>query len=255
MALDAFANRYFPALEPAMHTNYQYRIEITSPRPYFAEVPYYLWGEVNYDSEGDCKRPTDRLWSWFQLTNRETREAVDIAGKERVFTLSSPDQQLAARAALFLCERAGGRVIGEDPRKAVGNWDHATAMRRALPVREEFERPELSPFDSDLFWGAWKWVGLFATDFTWVGRWIMHSVVRGDKRAVNLCAEWLRHGTVDKRQSAALRYAVEKLTGEKFPTDQALVHWYFSEGGKDQYPEPDFEAWYREGIRKGEIGG
>jgi hypothetical protein len=32
---------------------------ITDPRPYFAEIPYALWGEVNYDSEGDCGRPTD----------------------------------------------------------------------------------------------------------------------------------------------------------------------------------------------------
>lgn len=237
-----------------MNTEYEYRIELTSARPYFAEIPYYLWGEVNYDSEGDCKRPTDRLWFDLELTNRETREAVDIAGKDRVFVVSSMDRQLAARAALFLCVRVGGRVIGEDPRQAVGHWEHATAMQRTLPVREEFERPELEPFDSHLFWGSWKWVGLFFSEFAWVGRWIMHSVVRGDKRGVSLCAEWLRDGTVDEKQSAALHYAVERLAGRKFPSDRALVHWYFSEGGKDEYPEPDLEAWRREGVRKGGTG-
>jgi hypothetical protein len=40
-----------------------HRLRLTEPRPFFAEVPYYLWGQVNYDSEGDCKSPTDREWT------------------------------------------------------------------------------------------------------------------------------------------------------------------------------------------------
>jgi hypothetical protein len=51
-----------------------YRLRLTEPRPFFAELPYYLWGEVSYDSEGDCKSPTDQSWTWLDLMNRETRE-------------------------------------------------------------------------------------------------------------------------------------------------------------------------------------
>lgn len=27
-------------------------LHLTSPRPCFAELPYYVWGQVNYDSDG-----------------------------------------------------------------------------------------------------------------------------------------------------------------------------------------------------------
>lgn len=54
------------------------------PRPFFAEYPYFLWGEVNYDSDGDCRRPTDREWTQLDLTRRpfgpEVRiEPVEVA--------------------------------------------------------------------------------------------------------------------------------------------------------------------------------
>jgi hypothetical protein len=88
----------------------------------------------------------------------------------------------------------------------VKGWDHERALARAARVQMEFEKPELQPFNiGHLFWGSWKWVGWFATDFTWVGRWIMHSVVTNDPRAVNLCIDWLRSGTVAEQQSQALR--------------------------------------------------
>jgi hypothetical protein len=111
----------------------------------------------------------------------------------------------------------------------------------------EFEKPELQPFNvGHLFWGSWKWVGWFATDFTWVGRWIMHSVVTNDPRAVNLCIEWLRSGTVAEQQSQALRYALNRLTGRSFATDKEWVEWYDKGGGFREYPEPDFNQWYAE---------
>jgi hypothetical protein len=47
--------------------------------PFFAEAPYFLWGEVNYDSEGNCPRPTDRSWTELELTNRQTHEQVSVA--------------------------------------------------------------------------------------------------------------------------------------------------------------------------------
>jgi hypothetical protein len=29
-----------------------HRLPLAGLRPFFAEVPYYLWGQVNYDSDG-----------------------------------------------------------------------------------------------------------------------------------------------------------------------------------------------------------
>lgn len=94
------------------------------------------------------------------------------------------------------------------------------------------------------FSGSWKWVGWFATEFTWVGRWITYSVVTGDTRAVNLCACWLRDGTAGEPQSEALRYALGSLSGRSFATDQEWVQWYFDGGGIREYPEPGFKRWH-----------
>jgi hypothetical protein len=136
---------------------------------------------------------------------------------------------------------------GPAPVEQLLGWDHERAAARAARVREEFERPELRPFDvGHWFWGSWKWVGWFATEFTWVGRWIMHSVVSGDTRAVNLCAYWLQQGTVGEQQSHALRYALSRLTGQSLATDREWVDWYFAGGGIQEYPEPDFKQWHAE---------
>ena len=79
------------------------------------------------------------------------------------------------------------------------------------------------------------------------GRWIMHSVVRKDPRAVSLCIRWLKHGTVSEDQSSAIRYALNCLTGARLDCDGDWIEWYEgssrSQGRKTQYPEPDFDSW------------
>ena len=168
-------------------------VQVSLPMPYFAELPYYLWGQINYDSEGDCRRPTDRTWSWLHMANRITGEQVMIKRHETECTVSSESStDTCTKLKAFLIQRTLGVRPAEMPEK----WNHASAFRRTEIVAQEFEHVELKPFDSHTFWGSWKWVGWFATDCTWVGRWIMHSVVRKDPRAVNLCIEWLRTGTV-----------------------------------------------------------
>jgi hypothetical protein len=32
-----------------------HRLRLTRPRPFFAELTYYIWGQVNYDSWGSWK--------------------------------------------------------------------------------------------------------------------------------------------------------------------------------------------------------
>ena len=225
-----------------------HKLSLKGLRPYFAEIPYYLWGQVNYDSYGDCRFPTDREWTSFELTNRDTHDHVEIDRDDDTWIVDGQDP-VAARTAMFLCARSDGHAE-VNLRGKIGEWEHETALRRTEPVAQEFARAELKPFDSHLFWGSWKWIGWFATEFTWVGRWIMHSVVCNDTRAVFLCIDWLKGGTYSPEQSAALRYALHRLTGESFDTDKQWIRWYegswLSRGHNAQYPEPDIEAWLAE---------
>lgn len=232
----------------------KYKILIVSPRPYFAEIPYALWGEVNYDSEGDCKRPTDQNWTEFELTNRESRQRVYITSNRNEFEIESDELQLAARTAVYLLEGCDGKLIGDDPRENIGDWSYAEAQERTTRVRSEFPRQELKPFDSSLFWGSWKWVGWYASEFTWVGRWIMNSLLVKDTRAVFLCIQWLKQPPAHPYQSAALRHAIKLLTGKKYRTDKEWIKWYegglFQTAGKQSYPEPDFDKWLVE-LKRG----
>lgn len=225
----------------------KFRILIGSPRPYFAEIPYALWGQVNYDSEGDCVRPTDQNWHEFELENRETRKRVVIFGGNNEFEIESEDTEIAARTCVYLVERCSGKILGDDPQHLVGNWSFPEAQQRTARVRSEFPHSELKPFDSHLFWGSWKWVGWFATDFTWVGRWIMNSLLTKDTRAISLCIQWLKQPPVHSDQSAALRHALKILTGIEHRTDKGWIRWYegsfFRSGTKQIYPEPDFNQW------------
>ncbi|MBI5300588.1 MAG: hypothetical protein HY868_00510 [Chloroflexi bacterium] len=221
------------------------KLTIHKPRPYFAEVPYYLWGEVNYKSDGHCRQPTDRQWTWLDLTNRANYERVAIKSFLSDFAIESDNPNLAARTAMLLIERSGATVGREDLQQLAGVWSHTEALARTRRIQAEFSREELKPFDSHLFWGSWKWVGWFATDLTWVGRWIMNSVLTHDARAVKLCVEWLRNGTVHKDQSAALRYALTTLTGLSFDTNANWVSWYDGQG-KQKYPEPNLQTWLKE---------
>lgn len=230
------------------------RLQLLGPRPYFAELPYYLWGQANYDSEGDCKRPTDRLWTWIDLTHRGTRERVQVWEEGGAWAVEGMDQTVA-RVSMFLIERCGG---ADDPSlvEAAGAWEHAAAMGRAARVLSEFEQPALRPFDSHWFWGSWKWIGWYATDCTWVGRWIMHSVVRRDPRAIPLCIDWIKDCR-SLEQAAALAYAVQTLSGEPARTPKEWVRWYEgdgrTEGARRRFPEPDMDAWLADLQR--EFGG
>src|SRR5262245_29193588 len=124
-----------------------------APLPFFAEYPYYLWGEVNYDSEGNCAKPTDRAWTSLELKNRETRErlTIEVAGGSLVFEGDS-----AAAAAALTAHRMG-RTPADAP------LDHAARIARADRVSAQFLDPNLAAFDSHGWWGGWKWVGGFAT--------------------------------------------------------------------------------------------
>ena len=223
----------------------KYELTIGEKRPYFAEVPYYLWGEVNYDTHGNCKNPLDQEWTWMELTNRDTGEFLDITSSESKWTIEGPDPA-AARLAFFLVHRCDGSSVHIDLEANLGDWNHEKAMLRSQKVIAMFENKLLEPFAVEhWFWGSWKWVGCFATEFTWVGRWIMDSVVRNDGRAVSLCIDWLREGTVGEPQAKALQHALRELTNLNCLTVEEWLSWYDSEG-KSKYPEPNIDEWYEE---------
>lgn len=222
-----------------------HELEPGGDRPYFAEIPYYLWGQVSYDSDGDCRRPRDRGWSWMDLQNRVTRRRISIETPADGPWTAEGDEPEAARAARFLATRSGALATGRRPPPDV-EWNHEAAAARAAEVAREFEQPELELFDSQFWWGSWKWIGWFATDSTWVGRWIMHSVPRRDARAVNLCIEWLRDRHFPEH-GVALRAALAILTGERHDSDEDWLRWYDgapgAPGARARYPEPDLSAW------------
>lgn len=219
------------------------KIQIEGEKPFFAEFPYYLWGEVSYDSEGDCVVPTDRNWNCLFVRNRENRESFEVVGKDNIFDIKCESAELKMKVAKFLVDRCNGQLL--DGTINLDRWDHESAIRRTIRIQEDFNNFILKPFDSHLFWGSWKWTGCFATEFTWTGRMIMNSLLAVDKRAVILCIDWLRAGTYNQEQSEVLRYALSLFTDIYFGTDDEWIEWY-DQTGHEKFPEPDFHQWVAE---------
>jgi len=149
---------------------------------------------------------------------------------------------------MFLKDRCAADV--EEATVDINNWNHEKALNRANLVASEFSSSKLKIFDSNVFWGSWKWIGGFATDFTIVGRLIMCSLLTNDIRGVKLCIDWLRDGTWNEKLSIALMDALSKLTGQSFKKDKKWVKWYygsfFKNGEISDFPEPDVDKWIEE---------
>jgi len=221
----------------------EFRLRITNLRPYFAELPCYAWGgRVDYDSAGDCRNRFDRRWTWCSVTHRVTGERFDVTSEKDVWTVSG-DEPEVSRIAFFLHDRCSAVWLPPISPPMIADWNHRQAVARASLVALQFENDLLAPFAfDDMFLGSWKWID--GTEFIWVGRWIMDAVIRNDPRAVNLCVYLLRGGPCSKSQSAALRYALSRLTGHAYATDKEWIHWYDKAGGSAGFPGPDINAWF-----------
>ena len=235
----------------------EYLIYCHGDRPYFAEVPYFLWGAVDYASSGDAELPTDRAWRELSLVNRANGESLEItpareAGRRMVLAVRSIDPALALRGAYFLAWRTDGQAATDQdapletpPELAarLAGWDVRAATARSVRVRETFGRAELMPFDHADFWPSWKWIGVPAVARTRVGRWIMDSVLRRDPRAVYLCVEWLRRANITLAQIDAIQSALHRLTGLDYARPPDWILWY-ARKGSTAYPRPDFASWW-----------
>ncbi len=195
--------------------------------PYFAEYPYFVWGEVNYDSDGNCQRPTDRDWSILYVHNRETGDEFDLLeiveeGAPRVFEITGGNEETVRLAAYLTALRSGGSIV--DPTAGgpidLGPFaatldDLPARVARAERVCHMFCNPDLAPLDTMAWWGGWKWVGPFATDFTETLRYVMMGINEHD--AYPPLVDWLRRWWgegPDPDYREGVRHALKLLTGE-----------------------------------------
>jgi hypothetical protein len=215
-------------------------IENVETMPFFPELPYWLWGEVNYNSEGDCKKPTDINWHSIELRNRDTKASISIERTNTEIKIQSDTLELINPII---------DLINYTNSKAVDTNKYSGHIKRTRRIREEFSNNALEPFDNHYFWGSWKWVGWFATDFTWVGRWILNSLHNKDKRGVNLCATWLNDRKLPAIQEKALIYGINTLCNMTLKDKSDFDKWwkggFFNRklSGKLLYTDPDFDKW------------
>jgi hypothetical protein len=84
------------------------------PQPPFAEVAHHLWGEIDFDSDGNSERPADVNWTELTLTRRpkyDQRVDIDpISEVPLVLKIASETPGLARRAAEFLARSCGGTL-------------------------------------------------------------------------------------------------------------------------------------------------
>lgn len=197
--------------------------------PYFAALPYYLWGEINYDSEGDCKSPIDRNWTQLHISNREnTKQYFDITVKDGQLKIEGDSDSVKKLCNFFTAKKEGKEGEGEQDEEG---------MKRVNVVNYCFEHPAVQKFaQGHSFWGSWKWVGPMATEFTYVGRWIMMDAMRNSPQGAWVAADWMRTtgGAQKKALMTHLSEVCEKPESGSFK---------FS---KEKYPEPDADKWEAE---------
>ncbi len=102
-----------------MSERHRFLVEVGGPRPPYGRIAEHLWGrDVDIDSDGDSQTPEDTNWTELTLTRRPAYvERIEIDPVERTpLTLQvvSASRPLAHRAAVFLAQATGGRVVGRD---------------------------------------------------------------------------------------------------------------------------------------------
>src|SRR4051812_44558527 len=90
------------------------------PRPPYHEVAQRLWGDRDFDSDGDSTSPDATDWTELTLSLRpECVERIDIDPVSYpgslVLCLKSESEDLVRRTADFLGQRTGGSVRVSPP--------------------------------------------------------------------------------------------------------------------------------------------
>lgn len=194
--------------------------------PYFASLPYYLWGEINYDSDGDCNNPTDRAWSYLSVRNRINKSkhfSVAVSDDKKTMTIDGDDESTNLVKEFF----------SDTPNK--------DGMKRVDVVNYCFNHPNVQKFDQGhAFWGSWKWVGTMASEFTHVGRLLMMDAMRHSDTGAFVALQWYEEARQRRNQPV-----IKALHSHLVET----CHMLDVEGGLvlEKVPdEPDADKWEAE---------
>ena len=148
--------------------------------PFFQEVPGIAWGDRTdafperpfvrfagigprwFDSDGDCRWPTDRAWTELDVSPRigpPARLGIgprDAGGSE--LKITADHEQDARLAALLIAIRTGGQVIDSDNRafehdELIANIDDVEErIARVDRIHEAYLAPDFEPW-----WPASVW--------------------------------------------------------------------------------------------------
>lgn len=95
-----------------------YLVEL-GPRPPFSSIANYLWGEMDFDSDGNSNHANDSQWTELTIERRSTdSERLDIdpvSESPLVFIISSTSAEIVRKVAQFLVANSGGVIHTEWP--------------------------------------------------------------------------------------------------------------------------------------------
>jgi hypothetical protein len=213
--------------DSSVRSRYSIRVEAGfRPMPYFAEYPYFVWGEVSYDSDGDCASPTHREWTRLWAQNRDTKDWIEVRSQlletgQKVVDCFGSSLVVVQRAAYLTALRTDGLVVEQESRRRMTPAEFAPMlgvvdkqMRAANRVHEMFGNPQLTPFDSHFWWGGWKWTGTFSTEHARFHHQVLHAVTNrhAGRELVFELEDWWKQPPLPGHRDG-VRQALKVLTG------------------------------------------
>jgi hypothetical protein len=212
--------------------------------PFFAEYAAFCWGKVDYETQGDCERPTDRRWNWLEVSARATRDRLLVfrppeAGKataqfphpllveataSRLVWLAAYLTLRRSRAVAFLKRRghmAGYAAIAD---QLLAGEDLEGRWNRCDELRGQFESEALRPYDTPAWWGGWKWEGDFSSPSSAPRRRLLRAVLSGDRSASCGLIDDMERGIPPELHDGYL-CALKTLTGEEFAGQAEWLIW------------------------------
>lgn len=196
------------------------------PLPFFAEYPYFTWGEVDYESGGDCRQPTDREWSWLTLTRRDSGERLEIAcvspeGERLLYEIKGGSSASLWAAAYLTALRSSGSIINPPSMRPIPPAEIASSINgvqyrimAADRVRVMFSNQALVTFDTHAWWGGWKWHSEYASETASGLRFTIKAAEDGiaSPELIEWLVEWW-NTPPNPEHIEGVRYALYVLTG------------------------------------------
>jgi hypothetical protein len=126
---------------------YTLQVTINGDRPDFRIFSVFLWGDDNFDSDGDSYNPASRTWTWLYMASREVQgqyfEIYQMSESPLIFEVKSPNINIANRVALFLAKETNGQIISPDNNLYPYNF-LTDKLGDSYNLQEAFERADRS---------------------------------------------------------------------------------------------------------------